>query len=186
MTIDAGKPGLKIATYGASTGFFTPVATPTDFCGMVNTAAVGSGIYLKVVRISISVTQTTAGLNQFFLIGRSTANTGGTPTNLSLVPLDQNNPAGVPGWAVKYAANPSPLGTVTGSATATGIIKAAYVESPTATVLASPIETLLWNDDYEGQPIVLNPGNQGVYLNFNGAAVPAGMVLCVNFLFTRQ
>jgi hypothetical protein len=142
--------------------------------GLVNTTA---GAVLKLVRMSISTTQTTAGLNVFFLVKRSTQNTGAA-TSATIVPLDSTNLASVSGWVISYTANPSPTGTLVGN------IAIKNVLTDQSTTVVSPADVVLYDDQYEGQPCTLRL-NEGLYLNFNGAALPAGLSVCANFLFTR-
>ncbi len=184
MTQQVKSEGQYWATYGASTGYFTPVATPTDILGFKNTAT--SGVTLKLLRMTIDSTQTAAGINKWFLIYRVTADTGSTPVNVDMIPLAGTGPAATNGWVVQYTvANPT-VGTPAGSlGSPTGIIKAASLLSPVATSVYTG-EQVLWDDRYDGAPIILPAGGgNGVYLNFNGAAVPGGLSMCVNLIFAR-
>jgi hypothetical protein len=168
------------ATYVATTGFFTPPATPTDLAGLVNTT---DGATLKLARMTLSASQNTGGLNTFFLLIRNSQNQGGTPVNATIVPLDLNNLDPDP-WVISYSANPTVLGGLVGI----GAEKNVFTPGTQSQGPGSgndPADVTLFDDSYKGQPVTLRI-NEGIYLNFGGAAVPTGLKICVNFLFTRS
>lgn len=162
------------ATYSYATGFFTPVATPTDIVGINGSASK----IIKIVRITLSSTQTTAGINNWFLLTRSTANTGSTPVAITPVVNDPNDPAAT-AVVVKYTAtNPT-----TGSLVAN--VKAVSILTP-APATAINGDYVLLDDEMVGKPITLRGIAQGLFLNFNGAAVPAGLSLNLNIVVTEE
>lgn len=161
------------ATYVATSAFFTPAATPTDVAAIFGSASKT----VRVLRVSIASTQTAAGINNWFLIKRSTATTGGTPTTLTSVPLDSANAAAT-AVVVNYTANPTP-------GSAVGTVKAVGVLSPApASVVSDPY--IIHDELYNGQGIVLRGTGEGLALNFNGAAVPAGLSMSVNIFYSEE
>ncbi len=161
------------ATYAATTAYTTPYATPTD----VVTIAGSATKTVKVVRITISSTQTTAGINQWFLVYRTTADTGGATTALTKVALDQNNAAATAA-ALLYTAAPTINSTV-------GTVRAPSILSPAPASLFQA-DYSLFDDNFTGQPIVLRGTAQQLALNFAGVAVPTGLSLSVTIYWTEE
>lgn len=143
-----------------ATAPFTPGTIPTDIFTIY-----GSATKTVIVnKISIFTVQTTAGINIWNLIKRSTANTGGTSAALTGVPLSSAFPVSTA--AVKqYSVNPTGLGTSLGSLWS-GRILAPTISTATAGLLETP---LLVNATF------LSGVSQGLAVNFGGAALPAGL-----------
>lgn len=100
------------------------------------------------------------------LILRSTANTGGTSTNLTAGPLDSNNVAAT-ATVISYTVNPASLGTPV------GVIKSYVgVQIGTATSII-PGPQLGFNEQWGSirgiQPITLRGTTQELCLNLNAA-----------------
>lgn len=154
------------ATYSAATATFTPPATPTDFF-IIN----GSGTKtIRIVSLKIGATQTTAGINTFYLIKRTTANSGGTAVTTTIVKHDSNDGAAT-AVAQHYTANPT-----TGSSS--GQIKTSKILTPAATSTGSlsyMAEMLPCDANGIYRPLVLRGTAEGIAINFNGAALPSGM-----------
>lgn len=149
-------------SYTAVVSALTPPATPTDMV-IINGSATRT---IRVIRWELSTTQTTAGINTFFLIKRSTANSGGTSAAATLVPMDSNNTAAT-ATVLSYTANPTP-------GTSVGNIRATKLLTPQATTTNSGV--FVWDfDTLNSQPVVLRGTAQGLALNFAGAALPAGL-----------
>jgi hypothetical protein len=168
------------ATYGVSTTPFSPPATPTDMATIY-----GSGTKtIYVWAVSIAMTQTTAGINRVYLVKRSATNTGGTSAAPTIVPFDSAN-ASATASVVSYTVNASPLGGTVGN------ICVQNINSP---ILATGITYGNGSADmypktvpFEiSQPIVLRGTAQGLAVNFNGAALPAGLSVIVNFIWTEE
>lgn len=101
--------GIKAAYSVVMTGI-VPATSATDVFTII-----GSGT--KIVRIravTLYGAQTTGSVVPFFLIKRSTADTGGASTNGTAVPWSSGNPAAT-AVVSAYTANPSGLGTSLGN-----------------------------------------------------------------------
>lgn len=156
-----------ITTYIAADSARVPVATATDVYTIIGSAS--KTIFVHWIKLDC--TQTTGGLNNWFVIKRSAADTGGTTTALTLVPLDSGNAAATAAVSV-YTANAAALGTAVGNVDIRQV--------PSGTVTTTTPVTTFWNfNDLLGQPITLRGVAQTLALNFNGVAIPAG--LAVNF-----
>jgi len=174
-----GTPSTNIGktTYMAASAAFTPPATPNDVFSIYGSASKT----VRVTRIGISGIQNTAGVNSWFLIKRSTANTGGTPTTLTNVPNDSNNTAAT-ATVVNYTANPSPLGSTVGT------VWSGKINSPAAaTAGIGGLQGIVLDFvDMFGQPICLRGTAQGLVWNFNGAGLPAGLSLLIWCQWTEE
>jgi hypothetical protein len=159
-------------TYSAGITGFTPAATPTDFFQITGSATKT----VRLLRVSISGFATAAISEDVQLLKRSTASTGGTPTAATIVPHDSNNAAGT-AVVNSFAANPSPLGTLT------GLVRAAKLNLGATGAAGS----IVWDfTTRNGQGLVLRAVAQSLNLNWNGAAVPAGTLLDIDVEFTEE
>lgn len=161
------------ATYAASIDYFTPYATPTD----VMTIGGSASKTVKIHKIIMSGTQTTAGINKWYLIKRSTADTSGTSSAATIVPLDSTSAAAT-GTVKKWTAAPTIAGTV-------GTVRTLSVLAP-APASVSPADLVLFDDMHTGQPIVLRGTAEEVALNFNGTAVPSGLSISLTAYTTEE
>jgi hypothetical protein len=153
-----------LATYAYSSGYLTLVAAATDVLGVV-----GSGTKtVKIHKITISGTQTTAGNNKWFLIKRSTANTGSTPSAVTAVPLDSTNSAATATVQAYTTTNPT-------TGTPVGTIASPVVVAPAPATSTGQASFVLFDDKVTGQPIVLRGIAQELDINFAGAAIPTGL-----------
>ncbi len=99
------------ATYVASWAAFAPVATPTYILSLTGS----STKTLRLLRMGISATQTTAGIINIQVNKLSSALTGGTPVApTGIIPFDSTSPAasGVP---KTWTANPTGGGALVGA-----------------------------------------------------------------------
>ena len=167
--------GLR-ATYYATSDYFTPAATATDVVGILGSDTTT----VKILRVTLSSTQNVAGINKWFLIKRSTADSGGTPTAATLITADSNDAAAT-AIVRRYGSNPT-LGTAVGTTRALSILSPA----PASLVEQSEGTTVLYDAKATGKAIILRSSAQGLYLNFAGAAVPAGLDIAVNIVFTEE
>lgn len=169
MPVDAG---LR-QTFAASIDYYGPAATPTDIVSIAGSATK----VIKILRVALSSTQTTAGVNKWYLIKRLAANTGGTAAAATAVPLDSNNSAAT-ATVNKITANQT-VGT------AVGTIKTISGLSPAAASVAAG-EVVLFDQALTGQPIVLRGAAEVLAVNFAGAAVPTGLSAAYNIIWTEE
>jgi hypothetical protein len=152
---------------------FTPPATPTDMVTITGSATKT----VRVLALYLGTQNTAAGSQTFFVIKRSTANTGGTFVTATNVPLDSNNNAAT-AVAGHYTANPAALGTAVG--TIRNIRRASPVLVPATfagVVEDSGIDLLNFGDNsLLDQPLTLRGVAQQLAINFNGAALVAGQI----------
>lgn len=155
-------PSYK-TSYRAVTGFFTPVASTTD-------ATILQGSASKTVRITNVwlVTNAYVSAMSVFLIKRSTANSGGTSTTATSVPLDSANAAASVSGVKLYTANPT-TGTSIGNVGQISILGNGLATSNTNMIYniytASPLT----------QALVLRGTAEGAAINFNGVTGPTSI-----------
>jgi hypothetical protein len=131
---------------------------------------------VRLDKIIFSSTQTTLGLISWQLIKRSAANTGGTATTLTAVPLDSADPA-ASGVAKNYTANAAGLGTAVGTIAKVDLLSAALTSA------ICPV--FIWDFTGEDEKLILRGIAETAALSFGGAALPAGMVVSVTLLWTE-
>lgn len=170
--VQMGLTVPRTATYIGSTGAFTPPATPTDMFVIEGSATK----VVRILKVELNGTQTTDGINAFFLNKHSTANAGGTAIATTLVPVDSTNSA-VTATAKHYTANGTPGTSVTLFRTS--------ILTPAPASLLTPIYVWDFTNGLQ-QPVVLRGVTQGLAINFAGAALPAGLSLSVNVVFTES
>lgn len=166
------------ATYSVSTTPFSPPATPTDMATIFGSASKTIYIY----GVSFSSTQTTAGVNRIYLIKRSAANSGGTSAAPTIVPYDSTSVA-ASATVLSYTVNPAGLGASLGN------IAVQNVYSPILATGTSSLNQDMYprTEAFElSTPIILRGVAQGLCLNFNGAALPTGLSVIANFLWTEE
>ena len=164
-------------TYMGTVIPFTPPATPTDMIVVTGSAT----RTIRILRIELSATQSTSANQNFYLIKRSTANTGGTTITVTPVAMDSTNSA-VTATMVRYSANPT-LGTAIGTLS----IVPLYPNSSLAgnAQVMSPL--YVWNFDVNaGQAPVLRGINEQLAINFNGAALPVGLLIGCTITWTGE
>ena len=98
-------------TYAAASTYTAPANNTTDFWQIYGSDTKT----IKILRIEAAYAgDSPSGVSdKFFLIKRSTANSGGTSTVMTNVPLDSNNASSTAVVRI-YTANPSSLGTTVG------------------------------------------------------------------------
>jgi len=136
---------------------------------------------VKILKIRLDFTQTTAGNNSFYLKRYSTADTDGTSVAESSFPFDVANAAAT-ATVKSYTANPT-LGTLTGSLDVT------FIGVPTNGAPSSAVGTTSYFWDFtnnQGSPIVLDGVADQIAINFNGAAKPGGLQIAVFVMFTEE
>lgn len=171
VTLGNGNP----LTYSTTTAFQTPVATPTDIVGIIGSATTT----VRVQKIILSSAQTTAGINKWFLIKRSVADTGSTIVNPTIVPLDSTNAAATAVVNQYTVSNPT-------TGTAVGTVLTSYAPSTLPASTGASGDAVIFDAKLSGQPIVLRGVAQELDLNFAGAAVPTGLTMSVSIQFTEE
>ncbi len=168
--LSVSQTDLNKPTYSA-TNIFTAANLATDIFTLTGSATKT----IRVSRITISGTRTTATATALFLLKRSTANTGGTSTTLTGVPHDSQNAAAT-AVARSYTANPT-LGTLVGN------IKTLQLYMPTTTGVVGE-NTIEWGKR-PGQTIVLRGTGQVLSVNLNGVTV-AGNSFSISIEWTEE
>lgn len=189
LTIDKGPIGTNGATralttqdrqrttYSYTTGAFGPGATPTD---VVALAGPTNGRIARVTRIYLATTQTTAGINNWFIVKRSAVNTGGVGIVQAGVARDSLSPAA------------SALPTIYTSAPTVG----ASIGNVWTGAVNSPAPATAGIGGYVGvvidftapgtEPLILRKSTELVGVNFAGAALPAGMAPNIVIEWTEE
>jgi hypothetical protein len=152
-------------TYAAVSTAFTPGATPVDVFSITGSAT--SNIY--VIKMGLSATQTTAGINAWYLAKRSTANAGGTSAAAAAIPYNSNNPA-ASGAALQYTANPT-AGSLVGYVWGGQLNAPAPATAGVGDVQGVEVDFV----DQFGQPLSLLSASEVLAWNFKGAALPTGL-----------
>lgn len=150
------------AIYSTTIPTLIPAAAATDVLLITGSATK----LVRVLTIELFMMQTTAGISSWLLIRRSTDDTG---ASIALTPRnhDINDPAAT---AVirEYQANPT-LGT------SVGIVSRSQILHASATSTIQPGYTFDFINSGFDKGIVLRGVSDILVLNFNGAAVPAGL-----------
>lgn len=167
LDITTPLPATAASTYGvfmAASTPFTPGATPQDVFTITGSATKKT----QVLLMGLSTIQTTAGMNAWLALKRSTANVGGTSANIAPVAVSKLFPAAT-AIVKQYTANPTTPGTLVGN------LWSGRVPSPApATVLTGVEKILSFNG--VGSPIAhLFDATEVLAWNLNGVALPAGL-----------
>jgi hypothetical protein len=154
-------------------GTITLAATPTDV--FVLPASATKIVRLKRLRIYASAT--TAGQMTMSLVRRSTANTAGTSANATVV-AHNTTLAAATAVPVTYSANPTTLGT------SLGAIDTALLSF--GVNAAGPIYDEIFGSDNCASLVLVAGGAQNLALNLNGGTVPTGAVLTYRATYTEE
>lgn len=164
-------------TYMASTPQFVTPATPTDLIIFTGSATKT----VKILKIRMCLGEGTAGCEQYRVAKRSTANTGGTLTTVTPVPVDSNNAAGTASLGY-YTAKPTSLGTLVGYPIDL------FLQTPIGTA-GSSIQPP-WFDLYDapafGQPLTLRGTNESLCLNNTDGLTHTGQVVRWEVIWTEE
>lgn len=151
-----------IATFGASKLGLVPAATPTDIAVLSGNA---SNTVIPIY-VSVSCTQTTAGIIDLQLYVRTTADSSGTSTGSpSSIAYDQNNSAAVSA-VLTYTANP----TVNDGTNRPVDAQKLGVMAPAT---ATPSDIYVWRPSM-GQSVVLRGTAQQLAINLNAVTLTGG------------
>lgn len=159
------------AVYCGSTPVFTTAASATDIFNFKGSST--KTVYIRKIlwkRASISA----AGTHNIYLIKRSTANSGGTSSALTAVPLDSNFSSAT-ATGVYYTANPSSLGT------SLGVIR--HIWNYVSSAFYSSDQMTLFDATKGGSPIVLRGTSESISVNYNGVtdAIGTGAVVDIEW-----
>lgn len=166
-----------LATYSAASGLVTVVATPDPVFSITGSASK----LVRVLRFGLSCVQTTAGVNNWFIKKHSSAFTGGTPTTCDAIPHDSAD-GGAAALVQSWTADP------TGGGTVVGLLWAGRINSPvvnTAGMGGNLVTQVDFTKEF-GKPIVLRSDAEVVSWNFNGVALPAGLVISAFCTWTEE
>lgn len=165
------------ATYMAS-ATVTPGTAPTDICVIGG----ATGKVVRIHRIALTTTQSTAGINNWFLVKRSNKfpvyTTQGT--SMTAVPLDLQMVSSSAS-SVTLSTNASSLGTLVGN------LAVAHVLAPApAGTSIGPI--MVWDFDKDPRDALptLNKSTDTIAVNFNGASLPSGLSVDCSFIYTEE
>lgn len=174
LNVNLAESTVTKLTYSAVVNNLTPPATPTDMVTITGSATKT----VRVLRVELSTTQTTAGINTFFLVKRSTANSAGTSASATVIPHDSTNAAGT-ATVLSYTVNPT-LGNTIGN------IRASKLLTPAPASVQFGIYQWDFDGRTGGQGIVLTGTSQVLALNFNAAALPAGLNVNCTITWTEE
>ena len=153
---------------------FTPAATPTDVVVIQGSASKT----LKIQSVILTAESSAAGIIPVSVVRRTAANTGGTSTQLGYTPHDISDAAATAG-VFFYSANPSSLGAVFGAGNipaGNGVLaQQLLIAANSGSVAPGPVELLL--EQMGVKPWILRGTSDFIAINFNGAALPAGIQL---------
>jgi hypothetical protein len=158
----AYSDGLR-ATYGASISGLASASSATDIFTIIGSATKT----IRVTRLEISGTQTTAASALVSLILRSAADTGGTSSTPTVIPYDSNSAAGT-AVVRAYTANPAALGS------AVGTVKNFLLFLPAPATTAVGQLVALGFGDRPAQAIVLRGVAQTLAVNLGGTTITGG------------
>lgn len=180
----AGRPlafQSKATFYAANT--FTPPATPTDMVTIFGSASKT----IRVIALWLFTTNTAAGSQQFFIIKRSSANSGGTFVAGTAVQADSTDPAAT-ATVGHYTVNPAGLGISDGNIGIWRVASTVAVPASFAGVREITGQDFLaaGQNSMLDKPIVLNGVAQGLCVNFNGAALVAGQTHTYHVVWTEE
>lgn len=153
------------ATYGAAIQGLATAASATDFLTITG----ATGVVTRVTYVECSGVAGTAGTASIVGLKRSTANSAGTSTTPTAVPVDAGSAAA--GSTVRaYTANPT-TGTLVGN------VRAGKVGLPLATAGTGNVLRWTFGDRPSAQEIVLRAATEVFALNGAGATLAATAAL---------
>jgi hypothetical protein len=165
-----GAHRSPLSTYSAEGVSYTAYATPTDLFGIRGSATK----IIRVLNMRLQVHSTSAAGYQAFFVKRSTANTGGTLTNPTAVKYDSADAAATAVIDL-YTAAPT-TGDSAGTLRAAESVSAVATVAPAITSLYGITAALVATPNTISfvKPVTLRGVNEALYLNWGGAAIPAG------------
>lgn len=180
LTVDGTISAISVpvdgtkASYSATVSALTAVALATDVFTLTGSATKT----IRVTRIEITGS-TTAGSGisvNLSILKRTTANTGGTTSNLVELAHDSNSAAAT-ATAVAYTVNPTLLGT------SAGTYRAVRASFGTAGLTAAPY---IWQfGDRPSQSIVLRGTSEILAINLGTITITGG-ILAISVEWTEE
>lgn len=162
------------AVYCASTPVFTTAASATDIFNFKGSST--KTIYVRRIYWRQS-SYASSGNHSAYLVKRSTANSGGTSSAITAVPLDSNFSSATAS-GVYYTANPSSLGASVGTIAHTWLLGSNYpINQP---------GMALFDSTKGGSPIVLRGTSESVSVNYNGVTDPMGTGAVVDIEWSER
>lgn len=158
------------ASYQAFGLELSPYATPTDLFSLLNPAASGKTLYVRLFNILIQ--STTATLLKFRFYKRTSPNTGGAPAALSIAKFNSNDAAAV-GVPKAYTSAPVIVDNTTTLIGYQQVSTAGLTGAPGGASLGSQLPTSGSPLADIMEPLLLLPGEELV-LNMAGQAMPSG------------
>jgi len=164
----------KETAYCASTPVFTTAASATDIFNFK-----GSGTKTVYIRKIVwrQANYGTFGSHSAYLVKRSTANSGGTSSAITAVPLDSNFSSATAS-GVYYTANPSSLGASVGTIAHTWLLGSNYPMNQTFMAL--------FDSTKGGSPIVLRGTSESISVNYNGVTDAIGTSAVVDVEWSEK
>lgn len=174
-------PVQGIATYisesaAASSGY----ATPQDLACITGSATK----IVKVTAVNVKAGATAATAANYFLIKRSTADTGGAPASQPKIPYDSNDPAASAVVNI-YTSLPA-LGTNIGMVRNTSYLLPALSPGPVLSMQLLTRDYLPSDPVGQQKKVILRGVAEYLCINFVGAALPAGYSAVYTFEWTEQ
>jgi hypothetical protein len=200
LTVDTASLAARVAIYdtagnalGARVTYMasnvlalgTP-ANPTDMLWIGGSAT----RTIRVFSFYISPTTTVAGSEAYLLVKRSTADTGGTATTTTGVQLDSGD-GNATAIVTHYVSGANPtLGSTVGTIATIRIGSPVPIPTTWGGITPNPgydmLAALLVGMPGGTRAVVLRGTAQQLCLNFAAAAVPAGLSLAFNILWTEE
>jgi hypothetical protein len=162
-------PYSHAATYLWYALGYSAYATPTDLACVWGSATTT----VRVTNMTILIGSTSAVLQNIYFIKRKTADSGGTPTSLTGIPVDSADPAPT-GTVITYGAAPTTgmaVGTIEDNIGSSAVL----TDAPTSfTPYFLNESNNMANGVSHFKPINLHGTNEGVCINYNGASLTSG------------
>jgi hypothetical protein len=177
---NAPLDGAK-ATYSASITGLVPAATsPTAIFTITGSATTT----VRVTQIRITATQTSAAeFSDVLLVKRSAADTSGTSTAPTRVPLDSNDAAAT-ATVLAYTANPT-LGAAVGTIRTTRLM--INVPNPSSAQASEPQVPIIWEfGNRPSQAVVLRGTAQVLAVNLNAVSLVSAANFAIYVEWTEE
>jgi len=161
------------AVYCASTPVFTTAASATDIFNFKGSST--KTIYIRKIAWK-QASYVVATQHHVYLIKRSTANSGGTSSAITAVPLDSNFSSATAS-GVYYTANPT-------TGTSVGTISNNWCVGSSSPM--NQVFTTLFDSTKGGSPIVLRGTSESVSVNYNGVTDGIGTGAVVDIEWSEK